>query len=391
MKSSSAIYLLGGTFFMAAGYGATFLISVYLLSQGKSDSDVGITLGFALVGTLIGVPLVGWLSGTINAARFTVLAALAMASGFILLGTINEVPENITFLAVALIGLGWGVFYISGPMALSERISDAQRGSWFTCFSAFQMAGICMTPILMNTIMKNLSFDVKTTYLTVGVTALFASLLFFIFERKEPSSKNQTKLRSWVRNIVMIKSSAAIKPIIMVGLGGGIFSAIMAFQVFLTEDSESKAENFYAVHAITVVCARILLARHLTKIKRERLIPGLMLCLIIGIFCLLGIHQHPVFHILSAMLTGLGYGLIYPVIQTWAINSSDDKHRHAVMTWFVMAYFIGIFGFPALGEWIFAVAGKNAFICVVAMLACLELLVAIIPQATGRENTRVEQ
>lgn len=196
MKSSSAIYLLFGTFFMAAGYGATFLISFYLHSLGLSDSDVGFTLGFALVGTLIGVPLVGWLSGIINAARFTVLAALAMATGFILLGTATEAAGNITFLAVTLIGLGWGIFYISGPMALSDRVSDAQRGSWFTCFSAFQMAGICGTPILLSMAMKGLAFDIKTVYLIVGCTAIFAALLLAIFERKEPLLKNKPKLRS---------------------------------------------------------------------------------------------------------------------------------------------------------------------------------------------------
>ncbi|MCE1658639.1 MFS transporter, partial [Enterobacter hormaechei] len=60
MRTMSALFLLFGTLFTAGGYGATFLISAYFRSQGGSDIDTGTTLSVALVGTLIGVPLVGW-------------------------------------------------------------------------------------------------------------------------------------------------------------------------------------------------------------------------------------------------------------------------------------------------------------------------------------------
>lgn len=59
MPSTSTPLILLGTLFTAAGYGATFLISVWFRAHGGSDIDAGNTLGMALVGTLIGVPLVG--------------------------------------------------------------------------------------------------------------------------------------------------------------------------------------------------------------------------------------------------------------------------------------------------------------------------------------------
>jgi len=34
------------------------------------------------------------------------------------------------------------MFYLGAPLALSERLSDAERGAGFTRFSAFQMTGI---------------------------------------------------------------------------------------------------------------------------------------------------------------------------------------------------------------------------------------------------------
>ncbi|MCE1857499.1 MFS transporter, partial [Enterobacter hormaechei] len=105
---------------------------------------------------------------------------------------------------------------------------------------------------------------------------------------------------------------------------------------------------------------------------------ALMLFLIMGILALLGIPVNPMFQVLAAMLTGIGYGLVYPVIQTWAVNDSALENRHAALTWFVVAYFVGIFGFPAIGGWILVGAGKTLFILTLAAIASLELGVALL-------------
>jgi MFS family permease len=121
---------------------------------------------------------------------------------------------------------------------------------------------------------------------------------------------------------------------------------------------------------------RLLLARRLPTMPPIPLVTVLLSCLITGIVCLLGTSFHPAFHITAAVLTGAGYGLVYPVIQTWAINHSSPENRHAALTWFVVAYFVGIFGFPVIGGWILVGAGKEWFILALAAIASLELAVA---------------
>ncbi len=66
MPKSSAQFLFLGTMLAAAGYGATFLLSAYFRANGGSDLDTGTTLGAAMIGTFVGVPLVGWFSGLIR-------------------------------------------------------------------------------------------------------------------------------------------------------------------------------------------------------------------------------------------------------------------------------------------------------------------------------------
>jgi MFS family permease len=376
VRPGSALFLLLGTSFTAAGYGATFLISAWFRSQGGSDIDTGTTLGTALVGTLIGVPLVGWFAGRLDASRLAALAALTMSCGYLLLGSVGNGLTYSPRIAALLIGLGWGMFYIGGPMALSERITDANRGHWFTRFSAFQMAGICGSPILLAAAIAQAGLAIQTTFLLVGGMGVLATLLLAAFAVREPRDRGEPSLRPWVKKLSKVAVSSAIRPIAMVGLGGCVFSGMMSFQDSLVEGTRANASTFFAVHAATVVVLRLLLARRLSAMPRIPLITALLSCLIIGIVSLLGIPVHPAFQVAAAVLTGIGYGLVYPVIQTWAINDSALENRHAALTWFVVAYFVGIFGFPVIGGWILVGAGKVWFILALAAIASLELAAA---------------
>jgi hypothetical protein len=82
--------------------------------------------------------------------------------------------------------------------------------------------------------------------------------------------------------------------------------------------------------------------------------------------------------VLSATLLALGYGLVYPVIQTQVVNDGPAMHRHGALTWFVIAYFIGTFGFRVLGGWLIVNAGTERFLAVVLACAVAELALSTV-------------
>ncbi|WP_028696922.1 MFS transporter [Pseudomonas cremoricolorata] len=362
-----------GTLLTASGYGATFLIAAWFDSQGASELLAGRTLGMALFGTLLGVPLVGWFAGKVDAARLAACGALVIAGGYAVFTALPHASSLLPSLACALIGLGWGMFYLGAPMALSERIDDHQRGPVFTRFSAFQMSGICGGPVLLALAMAHSSMSLNSVFLGVSIIALLASLLLTCFAHRSPQPSTAAALRPWLRSISRLSRTVAIRPIIMAGLGGAVFSGMMAFQSSLTTGTTSQPSTFFAIHALTAVITRLLLAKHLSSWPRTPLMTTLLLCLMGGLLCLLGLPVHAGFHIAAAALTGAGYGLLYPVIQTWAVNASHPGDRHGALTWFVLAYFIGIFGFPPLGGWLLVTVGKTGFVYALALLAALEL------------------
>lgn len=163
----------------------------------------------------------------------------------------------------------------------------------------------------------------------------------------------------------------------MVALGACVFSGLMTFQSTLVRDTAANEATFFAVYAVTVVAARLLLARTLAGLPQVALATGLLAAMVLGVLAMLGVTLHPAFQILAAILTGIGYGLVYPVIQTWAVNDTPRELRHAALTWFVLSYFIGVFGFPVIGGWMLVNFGKSTFLVVLLGLALAELLIAV--------------
>lgn len=378
MRATSAPFLFVGTMLAAAGYGATFLFSAYIRARGGNDIDTGLALGAAMIGTFAGVPLVGWFSGRIDAARMTAIAALSIACGFLVLALADVHGIALSRVAGVLIGLGWGMFYIGAPMALSERVTDADRGFWFTRFGAFQMAGIGGGPVLINLAIGNFGLSIERAFLLVALAALVASGLLLIFGNEAPLPKKVRATRQWVRDIARIAPSPTFRPILMVGLGACVFSGLMSFQSSLVEGTRASASSFFILYAVTVVGARIILARVLARLPQSGLAVGLLLIMLCGVAAMFGVPVTSAFQIISAILTGLGYGLVYPVIQTWAVNSAAPEHRHAALTWFVLFYFIGIFGFPVFGGWILVHFGKDALLSALLIAAVLEIGVATV-------------
>lgn len=376
MRPSAAPFLFTGTMLAAAGYGATFLFSAYYRAHGGSDVDTGLTLGAAMAGTFTGVPLVGWLSGRVDAARMSAIATCAVAFGFLLLAFATGGGLGLPLVSGFLIGLGWGMFYIGAPMALSERVTDADRGFWFTRFGAFQMAGIGGGPVILNLLLRQAALSVETTFMLVGAACLAASVLLWVFGSMAPGGARSAALRPWVRDIGTIARSASVRPILMVALGACVFSGLLTFQSSLVEGTTATAATFFAVYAVTVVAARLLLARFLATLPQVQLATALLTSMCLGVVAMFGVGIHPAFQILSAILTGIGYGLVYSVIQTWAVNNTEPRYRHAALTWFVLSYFTGIFGFPVIGGWVLVHLGREVFLGILLTAAIAELAIA---------------
>lgn len=387
MRIAAIASLFAGTLFAASGYGATFMLSAFFRSVGGNDLDTGLVLGAAMAGTFIGVPVVGWFCQRYDPARMSAVACCALASGFAVLTHARTLDSAVLLGAGGLIGVGWGMFYAGAPMALSERVDDGERIRWFSQFGAFQMAGIGGGPVVLNLIIGQWGLSVAAVYTFVSAACLFAALSLWTFTLLSPVARGTPALRAWVRPISAIRRTTAIRPILMVGCGACVFSGLLTFQASLVAGTAASPATFYAINAITVVVGRLLFGPLTASMAPIPLATGLLVFMTLGILAMFGVPLHPGFQWASAVLIGVGYGLIYSLIQTWVVNESPAAHRQAALTWFVLSYFVGIFGFPVLGAWVITHVGRAGFLCALLGAALIELALLLV----GTERVRTKK
>ena len=377
MRPAPAFLLFTGTLLAAAGYGATFLLSSYFRERGGSDLDTGLTLGAAMIGTFAAVPIVGWYSGRFDAARMGAIGTSCIAFGFVILAVAPiDVPE-VPFFAGGLVGFGWGMFYASAPISLAERIGKRDRTTWFMRFGAFQMCGIGGGPVVFGIMQGRTSLTVEQIFALVSSACLLGSLSLWGYAASDPGRVRSPKLRGWVRQIVHIGRSAALLPLLMIALGACVFTGMMTFQSTFVAGSEATVNNFYVIYVLTAVAGRIIMSTVIKYLHQSTLLVVLVAAMAIGIVAMFGVRAYSGFQILSAALIGVGYGLAYSLIQNMLLDLTPSIHHQAALTWFVLLYFAGIFGFPVIGGWVVHSFGTDALLWLMLAVATTELVLAI--------------
>lgn len=380
MRTLHAYLLFIATLLTSMGYGATFLLTEHFRALGGSEIETGTTLGGAMLGTLVGVPLVGWFAWRLGAGRMAGLGAVLVACGYLGLATLSTLTPLIG-VAGFFIGLGWGIFFLAAPMALSMRVTDQDRGFWFTRYGAFQMGGIGLSPIVASALINEAGLTTGQAFGAVTLVCLLAAVLLAVFEAiavRPVAAAIKAAGNDWVRVLPALLRTRAMYPILMVGLGACVFSGLLTFQTSLVRGTGLQASTFFAVYAITVVVSRFLLAPVIGRAKGDHVAPFLLAIMIAGVVVAFGLAYGVVVQIASAILLGVGYGLVYSVIQTQAVNDAPAEHRNAALTWFVIAYFLGIFGFPMLGGWLIVHVGTDGFLIAVLLFALAEIGLALL-------------
>jgi MFS family permease len=382
MRGIGVGLLFAAALMTAAGYGTTFLLTEHFRSLGGSEIDTGRALLGAMIGTFVGVPLVGWASVRLGGARLAAAGALLLALGYFLLAGLASLSALIT-VAGFIVGIGWGMFYLAAPVAVSERVTDADRGFWFTRFGAFQMAGIGLGPMLALLLKNSLGLSTASIFQLVALACALACTFLWFVETTMPRSAAQGASSakagaSWVSSLLPLTRTRSIYSIIMVGLGACVFTGMMTFQSSLVRGTGLAPGPYFVVYALVVVIARFTLAPMINRADGDTVSIVLLTAMSAGVLAYFAVGLGLLAQIVSALLLGIGYGLVYTVIQTQVVNDAPHEHRNGALTWFVIAYFFGIFGFPVIGGWLIVNLGTQVFLAVLLACALLELGLALL-------------
>lgn len=369
----TAIFLQAGT------YGLTFLLPPLFATFGGTETDVGFVLGITAVTTIITILWLGHLTSRLGRMETIVVSSGLITAALFIFGTVEKLGVAI-YIAGALLGIGWGLYYVLTPVVLTQLIDKTERVRAFTLLSVFVMAGFGLAPVVGGSLVKA-GFDVATSFLLLGVLCILSGALFWLLLRPvqthSATSSEQATTELSCSILGQIFRSKALRPIIMVWLGASVFAAVANFQTVYAGLRGLDYSWYFLAYTITVVICRIALAEFIGGRAPYGVIAALLAIMTASIILLLVLGENDALYVLAAVLFGIGYGVSYPIVKAMGANDANPDIMSQTLQIFGVAYFVGVFGFPFAAGWIINNYSITILLWIAVIMAAIECLLSL--------------
>ncbi len=333
LKERSAVSLL---FFICGLNFASWATRIpdYKLSLHLSDADLGRVLLGLPFGSLVSLPIAGWLLTIYKSKNISLLAVIMYILVIPLIGLTN----NQLTLFAALFGFGMAGDILNIAMntqvvGIENKLNKVVMSSFHAVFSLGLMFGSFLGGYL-----SNLEVSPEKHFIYISIVNIVSIPLFYPFLMKEDvkiEQKNNEKTSVFSLSPYLITLS-------IIALCGMLCEGAMAdwitlyFKENLTENPFPSTIGFSAF-AFAMVVGRfsgdILTMRF--GLKNLLVVSGLLLAL--GIFITL-IFPLVYLKILGCFITGLGIATIVPLVYSAAGNSGDLPPSVAIAGVSTIAY-----------------------------------------------------
>ena len=377
----TAIFLQSGT------YGLTFLLPPLFAGFGADEKDVGTVLAVTMITTLISVLYLGHITARFGRMVTVGVSGILIAVSLFLFGTGSEMGFQL-YLAGALLGAGWGLFYVLTPVVITQIIEKDARVRCFMLLSVFIMAGFGLAPVLGAYFVK-IGYGIETTFLVTSVLCVLSSAIFFLLVKtvarlsitEDAGDQNALTLKS----LGALLKTRALRPIIMVWLGASVFASITNFQTVYADLNNFDYADYFFAYTVTVIVCRVLLAEFMGGRAPYAVIAALLAVMVASVGLFLLLEDSRLLYVIGAILFGIGYGVSYPIVKAMAANDAEPALMSQTMQVFGFAYFIGVFGFPFAAGWIITETNIAVLLCIALAMAAVECLLATLRHLGDRK------
>lgn len=382
MPGAMLIALLVSGISLAACYGATFLLAEHLRVQGRDPALAGIAVTTGTVFTIAVALVAGRLAARIGTIRCLALAGMVMALAMVAFALTGRVAGS-HLMGGALIGIAWSLFYILAPLPIIARVAAGGRIRDLTYLSGAQMAGLGLAAPLGGALAAQ-GLPLDLIYFGFALLASGAAILLLaIGDRRAggaaagPGAEDVSILDS--ASVCAVLATTARIPIVLIGLASCTFAGLATFQSVYAAERGLAFGQFFLVFTLVTVTLRFGLAAHLTRLPAERLAVLLLTLVVVALVLFWADRGSVPVYLLASALFAAGYGLSYSTLNALAVNRAEagGAAPAAASQVFTITYFLGLFGFPALGGLLISTGGTALLLPALAALAILALALAL--------------
>lgn len=374
--------------------GIFFVLPLHFKSLGWDETFFGQVYAIGAIGTILMVVLSAQLIRKFGFGKVAPLGSLLYTIGC-LLYFIFDRSCNVYgyYLASLLQGAGWGLTFTVGPIGIASTLSekdDANRAYYFIVHSAYTALGAGSAPFVIRLFTGYLGLTARHLFILATLsTAISYIVSARVAWKNEAYKKVKVSDLSVGSELLTVLKQPSVYFFAMIFFGACIYTAVMSLQMTFAELKKIDYIVFYGFYSLAIILARFIFSKNLAKIAVEKSIPFLILMLTIGIgFLFLAVHSS-IYYALSAILLGVGYGLAYSLVQAEAVRYVQPILRPAVLVYFSLSYFLGVYLFPYFAALIATKFSYEALWFALVLIGLLYFSVAVYFYKVVRQKLKL--
>ncbi len=330
-----ALLTLSNFLICASYYSLVSTLPVYVSRDLlATDSVVGLIMAAYTVSAVLIRPLTGF--GLDKLGRKSIFIVSLIAYAVIFGGYLFAVTIALMFLVRFLHGMTWGMATTSNSTIAVDLIPTDKRGEGIGYFGLSTTLGMALGPVFGSLIYQQWGYTgMFLAGLIMGlVSGVMASLIHY---PRHVVPKENTELR-WKNLFESRTFIPALNILLIITTYGGLvsFIALYGHQIGIANPS-----IFFLVYAAGVAIARFSSGRVMDK-NGPKYILIVCLSLLITGFPLLALANGPVGFYGSAIILGMGNGVMWPTFQTMVNNIAAPGRRGAANSTLFTALDIGM-------------------------------------------------
>jgi MFS family permease len=355
-----------------ASFSAFFLLPLYILEHGGNQGDIGVVMGVFALASAISRPWVAEMIDRIGRKRsYTLGSILMVVSPFLYLGIHDPLGSAyLPFLLLrALHGIGLAICFTSVFTFMADILPRDRLNEGIGMFGISGLIGIAIGPIFAEIMLEHFGF--AGLFIVAGILSGISLIVHQPLKESAPTEGKESDPTTFFglfrrEKFIVV---ALLSLLFGVGLAGsGNFVAPLA-----EERNLGYISFYFFCYSGGAIAIRFVNGWLSGKFGENRILPCSIVLYMAGLLLLPLAYNQEVLCV-AGILSGIGHGLLFPLLNTMAVRDESASIRGKATGIFTGGIDSGIFAgsliLGYIGDWF----GLNVlFLC-----AGLSMTIALI-------------
>lgn len=301
---------------------------------GVPNSKIGIVLSSYALALLFVRPLSGYLVDSFPRKFLLILGIILFVGTYI--GYYFAITIAFFFVLRFVHGAFWGISTVSANTVAVDIIPTSRRAEGVGYFGVNSNVAMAIAPFIAVSIYDKYSFDVLiTSALIMGSLSIIMASFVKVPKREKILNKQALSLDRFI----LVKGIPILLNQLLISFGWG---TLIAFAVLYGKSSGiPNAGIFFLFLASGLVLSRVTSGKYVDRGFLHQVMVIAIMVITMG-FIGFALLKSVWFFALSAFLIGIGYGTLFPALQTIYLNMAPASQRGTANSTYLTGFDLGI-------------------------------------------------